>query len=221
MDLIGKFYEAYLSGTLTTVGISLFGLVFGFVLGLLVCISKMSKIKVLNAIASVYIEVIRGTPLLVQVSIFAFGLPQVGIKFPELFGMESTFTAAVVALILNSGAYIAEILRSGIQAVDKGQMEASRSLGFSYIESMRYVIVPQAIKNILPALGNEFVTLVKESAVVSFVGVTELMFVANTVKNSTYRGLAPYLIAAVIYFILTFTLSRLVKKMEKKLTVTR
>lgn len=138
-----------------------------------------------------------------------------------MFGYDGTFTAAVMAMILNSGAYIAEILRSGISSVDKGQMEASRSLGLTYLQSMRYIIVPQAVKNILPALANEFISLVKESAIVAFVGVTDIMFVANSVKNSTYNGFGPYLLAALIYFVITFTLSKLVGLLEKKMTVER
>ena len=138
-----------------------------------------------------------------------------------MFGYDDTFTAAVMAMILNSGAYLAEILRSGISSVEKGQMEASRSLGLTYLQSMRYIIVPQAVKNILPALANEFISLVKESAIVAFVGVTDIMFVANSVKNSTYNGFGPYLFAALIYFVITFTLSKLVGLLEKKMTVER
>src|SRR5699024_9518019 len=111
------------------------------------------------------------------------------------------------------------IMRSGIQSINKGQMEASRSLGFNYWQAMRFIIVPQAVKNILPALGNEFVTLVKESAIVSFVGIPDIMFVANTVKNSTYKAFGPYLFAALIYFIITFTLSKAIALLEKKMTV--
>lgn len=220
-SFVGEYYKAFLSGTSVTLLLSFISLTFGFVIGLLACLAKISNSKILKAISNIYIEVIRDTPLVVQVCIFAFGLPQIGIEFPPMLGYDSLFTAGVFALTLNSGAYVAEIMRSGIQAVNKGQMEASRSLGFNYWQSMRYVIVPQAIKNILPALANEFVTLVKESAIMSFVAISDIMFIANSVKNSTYDGLGPYLFAALIYFIITFILSKLVGIFEKKMSTGR
>lgn len=220
-DFIGEYYNAFLSGASVTLLMSAIALIFGFVIGLLACLAKISNSKILKLIANIYIEVIRDTPLVVQVCIFAFGLPALGVDFPPMFGYDPSFTAGVFALTLNSGAYIAEIMRSGIQAVNKGQMEASRSLGFNYWQSMRFVIVPQAIKNILPALANELVTLVKESAIMSFVAVADIMFVANSVKNSTYNALGPYVFAALIYFVITFTLSKLVGLLEKKMATGR
>ncbi|MHB0739657.1 amino acid ABC transporter permease [Peptostreptococcus stomatis] len=221
-SFVNDYYLSYLQGAGVTVLLSFLALLFGFIVGLVACVCKISKNIILRWIANIYIEVIRDTPLLVQVMIIAFGFPMLlGVKYPTMFGYDDTFTGVVIALILNSGAYIAEILRSGISSVDKGQMEASRSLGLTYIQSMRYIIVPQAVKNILPALANEFISLVKESAIVAFVGVTDIMFVANSVKNSTYNGFGPYLFAALIYFVITFTLSKLVGLLEKKMTVER
>ena len=221
-SFVNDYYLSYLQGAGVTILLSFMALLFGFIVGLVACVCKISNKSVLKWIANVYIEVIRYTPLLVQVMIIAYGFPMIlGIKYPTMFGYDDTFTAAVMAMILNSGAYIAEILRSGISSVDKGQMEASRSLGLTYLQSMRYIIVPQAVKNILPALANEFISLVKESAIVAFVGVTDIMFVANSVKNSTYNGFGPYLFAALIYFVITFTLSKLVGLLEKKMTVER
>lgn len=221
-SFVNEYYLSYLQGAGVTVLLSLLALLFGFIVGLVACVCKISNNFILRWIANIYIEVIRDTPLLVQVTIMAYGFPMIlGIKYPTMFGYDDTFTAAVMAMILNSGAYIAEILRSGISSVDKGQMEASRSLGLTYLQSMRYIIVPQAVKNILPALANEFISLVKESAIVAFVGVTDIMFVANSVKNSTYNGFGPYLFAALIYFVITFTLSKLVGLLEKKMTVER
>lgn len=221
-SFVNDYYLSYIQGAGVTILISFMALLFGFIVGLVACVCKISNKSVLKWIANVYIEVIRDTPLLVQVMIIAYGFPMIlGIKYPTMFGYDDTFTAAVMAMILNSGAYIAEILRSGISSVDKGQMEASRSLGLTYLQSMRYIIVPQAVKNILPALANEFISLVKESAIVAFVGVTDIMFVANSVKNSTYNGFGPYLFAALIYFVITFTLSKLVGLLEKKMTVER
>lgn len=221
-SFINDYYLSYIQGAGVTVLLSFLALLFGFIVGLVACVCKISKNIILRWIANIYIEIIRDTPLLVQVMIIAFGFPMLlGVKYPTMFGYDDTFTGVVIALILNSGAYIAEILRSGISSVDKGQMEASRSLGLTYIQSMRYIIVPQAVKNILPALANEFISLVKESAIVAFVGVTDIMFVANSVKNSTYNGFGPYLFAALIYFVITFTLSKLVGLLEKKMTVER
>lgn len=221
-SFVNDYYLSYLQGAGVTVLLSFMALLFGFIVGLVACVCKISKNIILRWIANIYIEIIRDTPLLVQVMIIAFGFPMLlGVKYPTMFGYDDTFTGVVIALILNSGAYIAEILRSGISSVDKGQMEASRSLGLTYLQSMRYIIVPQAVKNILPALANEFISLVKESAIVAFVGVTDIMFVANSVKNSTYNGFGPYLFAALIYFVITFTLSKLVGLLEKKMTVER
>ncbi|WP_449035899.1 amino acid ABC transporter permease [Peptostreptococcus stomatis] len=221
-SFVNDYYLSYLQGAGVTVLLSFLALLFGFIVGLVACVCKISKNIILRWIANIYIEIIRDTPLLVQVMIIAFGFPMLlGVKYPTMFGYDDTFTGVVIALILNSGAYIAEILRSGISSVDKGQMEASRSLGLTYLQSMRYIIVPQAVKNILPALANEFISLVKESAIVAFVGVTDIMFVANSVKNSTYNGFGPYLFAALIYFVITFTLSKLVGLLEKKMTVER
>mgnify|MGYP000965739252 FL=1 len=221
-SFVNDYYLSYIQGAGVTVLLSFLALLFGFIVGLVACVCKISKNIILRWIANIYIEIIRDTPLLVQVMIIAFGFPMLlGVKYPTMFGYDDTFTGVVIALILNSGAYIAEILRSGISSVDKGQMEASRSLGLTYLQSMRYIIVPQAVKNILPALANEFISLVKESAIVAFVGVTDIMFVANSVKNSTYNGFGPYLFAALIYFVITFTLSKLVGLLEKKMTVER
>ena len=220
MTFLADYMGTFLQGTGITILVSFLAVIGGFILGTLACLAKMSNIKILKFISSVYIEIIRDTPLMVQLMIIAFALPQIGINFPSIFGLGSLFTGGVFSLTLNSGAYIAEIMRSGIQSIDKGQMEASRSLGLSYTQAMRYIIIPQAIKNILPALANEFITLVKESAIISIVGITDIMFVAGTVANATYKSLETYLFAALIYFVITFTLSRVIGYFEKKLSNT-
>nr|WP_199288060.1 amino acid ABC transporter permease [Culicoidibacter larvae] len=204
-----KYWPMFLSGTLMTVFIALFGVLLGTILGLLLSVMKISKIKVLQALASVYVEFIRGTPLLVQVYIIYFGLPAIGIKLDPVL-------ASIVAVSINSGAYVAEIIRGGINAVDTGQLEAGRTLGMSYYQALRYIVIPQAFKNILPALGNEFITIIKESSIVSVIGVADLMYNANTVRNQTYLPFTPLLFAALIYFVLTFGLSRLLKGLERK-----
>lgn len=217
MGYLLKFSGAYASGAGVTILLSLLSVVLGFILGLFTSLAKLSNNKLLNTISNTYIEVIRGTPLMVQIVIIGLSVPSI-LKYPDFFGLGSEFTAGIIALTLNSGAYIAEILRSGIQSINKGQVEASRSLGMNYWQSMRYVIIPQAIKNILPALGNEFITLIKESAIVCYIGITDIMFVAGSVKNSTYKFFGPYLLAAAIYFVITFTLSRVLRIFEKRMS---
>ena len=209
-DFLPKYYTTYIDATVTTLKVSLIALLIGLLLGIVICLAKISTIKVLNVLATIYVEVIRNTPILVQIMIIYFALPEVGISF-------TPFMSAIIALSINSGAYVSEIFRSGILAIDKGQMEAGRSLGLSYFQTMKFIILPQALKNSLPALGNEFISLVKESSIVYFVGVADIMFAANTVKNATYETFGPYLIAAAIYFIITSVLSFLVKILEKKL----
>ena len=214
---LNGYYGLILEGAKVTILISLVALVFGFILGLLICLMKMSKFKILKWPASAYVQILRGTPLFVQIFIIYFGLPQFGISFPDIGFISSDFISGAFALSINSSAYVAEIFRSGIQSVDKGQMEASRSLGLGYVDTMKYVIVPQAIKNVLPALGNEFITLVKESSIISVIGVQELMFRAGIVRTSTMKAFEPYIAAAIMYLIITTVLSWLVGLLEKKL----
>lgn len=218
-SILVEYIPLFITGIKITIGISFVSVILGFLLGLFICLGKISNNKVASVFSSIYIEVFRDTPLLVQLVLIYYGLPEFGIVFPSFFGLSDAFTAGVVGLSLNSAAYIAEILRSGIQAVDKGQMEASRSVGFNYWQSMRYIIVPQAVKNILPALANEFVTLVKESSIVSYITIADLMFVATSVKNATYDPFTPYVAVALIYFTITFSLSKLIAFMEKKMSV--
>ena len=211
------YYGLILEGAKVTILISLVALVFGFILGLIICLMKMSKFKILKWPASAYVQILRGTPLFVQIFIIYFGLPQFGISFPDIGFISSDFISGAFALSINSSAYVAEIFRSGIQSVDKGQMEASRSLGLGYVDTMKYVIVPQAIKNVLPALGNEFITLVKESSIISVIGVQELMFRAGIVRTSIMKAFEPHIAAAIMYLIITTVLSWLVGLLEKKL----
>lgn len=216
-SVLSGYYGVFLGGAKTTILISLVSLIVGFALGLLICLMKMSKTKILKWPASIYVQVLRGTPLFVQIFIIYFGLPQLGVQFPDIGPISSDFVSGAFALSINSSAYIAEIFRSGIQSVDKGQMEASRSLGLGYVDTMRFVIVPQAVKNILPALANEFITLVKESSIISVIGVQELMFKAGIVRTTLYRPFEPYIMAAIMYLVITTVLSQLVGILEKKL----
>ena len=159
-----KYNDIFMAGAKITIIISFLSCFFGLFLGVILAFMKISGVKILQAVAAVYVEVIRGTPVLVQISLVFFGLPFLGIQFPnfEIWGVDfERLSAGVLALILNSGAYQCEIVRSGIQSIHKGQLEAAMSLGFSKWESMVRIIIPQAIRNILPVIGNEFVTLIK------------------------------------------------------------
>lgn len=216
-SFLNNYSSFFVNGTKVTILISLATLIFGSLIGMIVCMLRISNNKIIRFLAGSYIEFLRGTPLMVQIFIVYFGFPTLGIKFPDIGSISSEYVSAVFALSINSSAYIAEILRAGIQAVDKGQMEASRSLGLNYSMSMRFVIIPQAIKNVLPALANEFIVLVKESSIVSVIGIQDLMYNAQTVSGNTYKPFEPLIVVAVIYFILTFTLSRLVSLLEKNM----
>lgn len=209
-NFLSEYYQMYIDATITTLEVSFIALIIGLILGIIICIAKVGTIKIFKIIATIYVEIIRNTPILVQIMIIYFALPEIGIKF-------SPFMSAIIALSLNSAAYVSEIFRSGVNAIDKGQMEAGRSLGLSYAQTMKLIILPQAFKNSLPALGNEFISLVKESVIVYFVGVADIMFAANSIKNATYETFGPYLIAALIYFVITSVLSQFVKLLEKKL----
>lgn len=208
---ISKYGSFFLKGIKITILISLIGVALGSILGAFVALMKLSKIKIISWIASIYIEILRGTPMLVQVFIVFFGIT-------AALGLDiSALVCGTIALVINSSAYIAEIIRAGINAVDKGQMEDARSLGLNYRQTMKSVIMPQAIKNILPALGNEFVTLIKESSIVSTIGVGEIMFNAQVVQGISFDPFTPLLVAAALYFVLTFVLTRIMNMIEGRL----
>ncbi|HDA2548178.1 TPA: ABC transporter permease subunit [Staphylococcus aureus] len=208
---ISKYGSFFLKGIKITILISLIGVALGSILGAFVALMKLSKIKIISWIASIYIEILRGTPMLVQVFIVFFGIT-------AALGLDiSALVCGTIALVINSSAYIAEIIRAGINAVDKGQMEAARSLGLNYRQTMKSVIMPQAIKNILPALGNEFVTLIKGSSIVSTIGVGEIMFNAQVVQGISFDPFTPLIVAAALYFVLTFVLTRIMNMIEGRL----
>lgn len=209
---LNKYYTFFIQGTKSTILISLFTVLLGVVFGTFLSLMKISNNKILKSISTAYIELIRGTPILVQLYIVYYGLPKLGIELPD-------FIAGVVTLSINSSAYVAEIIRAGIQSIDKGQMEAARCIGMSKKMAMQYIIIPQAFKNILPALGNEFITLIKESSIVSIIGIHELMYNADTVRGNTFQPFEPLITAAIIYFVLTFTLSKIVGAFERRMKV--
>ena len=213
VKLLAKYYPVYLSGLWGTLWISAVTVLLGLVLGMLVALMRMSRSKLLNAGSGVYIEVLRGTPILLQLYFFWIGLP-------KLVPFELSDTQCiVVALAVNASAFISEIIRAGIAAVDKGQWEAARSIGLSETHVMTHVILPQAVKNILPALCNEFISTVKGTSLASVFFVGELMTSFKTVQSATFLALQSLTIVGVIYFILNFVLSRLLKILEWRLMV--
>lgn len=205
-----NYWTYFAKGIGDTLIITVVSVFFGFVLGIILSLMRLSKIKVLHWIAVCYIEFVRGTPLMVQIMFIYFGIGTVISSMPAIL-------AGIIAISLNSGAYVAEIIRSGIQSIPKGQSEAARSLGLSQKMTFQYVIMPQALKNIWPALGNEFITLLKDSSLASTIGVAELMYQTQLVQTSTYKGVAPLAITMVLYFIMTFTVSKILGYYEGKM----
>lgn len=221
IDTAVKYNDIFMSGVKITIVISIISCFFGLLLGIILAFMKISGIKILQAIAYVYVEIIRGTPVLVQISLVFFGLPFLGIHFPsfQIMGVDfERLSAGILALIINSGAYECEIVRSGIQSIPKGQLEGAMSLGFSKWESMLRIIIPQAVRNILPVIGNEFVTLIKESSQVSVIGMADLMYTATTIQGISFQPFPPLVIIAVYYFIMTFFVSLCLKGLERHMS---
>lgn len=218
-SLFTKYSDHFLHGAWMALVLSLITVVLSTILGTIFALFKMSKIKPLKWIVSAYIEVFRSTPLMVQVMVIYFGAAAMGVKVSVPFMKDfNSFFWGLLVLVLNSSAYVAEIVRSGIGAVDAGQVEAARSLGMSHTLALKMVVLPQAFRNILPALMNEFVSIIKETSIVSLVGISELMFSAKDVVSISYRTLEPYVIAAIIYFIMVFPLSKLVGYVERRMS---
>ena len=217
--IVVRYHSFFEEGVVNTLIIAAFSVLLGTVFGTLMATLRMSRIPPLKWIAVAYIEFVRGTPLMVQLMFIFYGLPMVGVKIPDIPRIPnfSRFAAGIVAMSMNSCAYVAEIIRSGIQAVDAGQTEAARSMGFSAGQSMQLVVLPQAVRNILPALGNEFVTVIKESSIVSVIGIADLMFRTNDAIAVCYKSLECLAVAAVIYFILTFISGRAVALAERSM----
>ena len=207
-------WHDYARSAWVTLELSFFGVLFGTLLGVIMALMRISRIWPIKFVASAYIELIRGTPMLVQILIIHYGLTVVGVNLPA-------FMSGVVALTMNSSAYMAEVFRAGIQAIDKGQTEASRSLGMTNGMTLRYIILPQAFRNMLPAIGNEFIIIIKDSSLVSMIGIAEIIYTARTIQGVTFQPLAPLLVAAGLYFIITFTLANLLSWLERRLSTSR
>lgn len=222
-ELQGKFVNNFITddrwkyiadGLVTTLQVTFFAVIIGIVLGFLIAIvrstyDKTGKLKILNAVCRLYLTVIRGTPVVVQLLIIYF----------VIFGSVdiSKVLVAVMAFGLNSGAYVAEIFRSGIMSIDGGQFEAGRSLGFNYVQTMRYIIMPQAFKNVLPALGNEFIVLLKETSVAGYIALQDLTKGGDIIRSRTYDAFMPLIMVALIYLVMVLIFTKLVNMLERRL----
>lgn len=209
-ELIQRALPILLMGAGVTIEITAFSVAIGFFIGLFVGIARISQFKILQIMAAVYADCIRGTPLLVQIFLIYFALPM------AIRQRVEPFIAAVAACGINSGAYVSEIFRAGIQAIDVGQMEAGRSLGLTWWQTMRFIILPQAFKNILPPLGNEFIAMLKDSSLVSVIGFEELTRRGQLIIAQTYGSFEIWMTVAVLYLIMTMAISRIVAFLEKR-----
>ncbi len=216
-----RYFQLFEEGLVCTVTLSFLTVIFGFVLALVLALMRMSNITPLRIIATAYVEVFRATPLMVQLFLVYYVL-LAGVSLPafKLFGIIrfERLIPGVIALALNSAAYLSEIIRSGIQSIDGGQTEAARSLGLTPWQNMQYIVLPQAIKNILPAIANEFVTIIKESSICWTIGVQEIMSAVNSIKAATYTVGEAAIIAACVYFCLTFPTSKIIEHFERKMS---
>ena len=209
-SLIWNSLPLLLAGAGVTIEITAISVGLGFIFGLITSVCRLSGVKVLQVIAVCYVNIIRGTPMLVQIFLIYFALPMV------IGERINPFVAAVAACSINSGAYVSEIFRAGIQSVDKGQMEAGRSLGLSWMQTMRYVILPQAFKHVIPPLGNEFISMTKETSLVSVIGFEELTRRGQLIIAKTYGSFEIWLTVAAIYLVMTLTIARLVSYLERR-----
>ena len=209
-DILITKFPAFMEGVEITLQLAFFTVLFGSLLGLVVAVCRRTRLLPLRWLMKAYVAFSRGTPLLVQVLLVVYGLPQLGIRLPRM-------TLCIIALVINSGAYMAELIRAGLQSVEKGQVEAAESLGMSSGQTMLYIILPQAVKNILPALGNEFIVLVKETAVVGYVAVQDLTKAANWIQTKTFQPLVPLLLSALIYLVLVMLMTWGLRKLERRL----
>ena len=219
--IFSEYWRSFLRGTGNTLLMAIIGTIAGFIIGLVIAIIRTVPVKenaggfkkvflkIVNTILSVYVEVIRGTPMMVQALIIHYSL------FVPL-GMKP-MASAIIIISVNTGAYMAEIVRGGIISVDKGQFEGAHAIGMSHFKTMFYVVLPQAIRNIMPSIGNEFVVNIKDSSVLSVISITELMFAAKQAGGAYAQFVPSYVMCAVIYFILTFTVTRILRLLEKKM----
>lgn len=210
-DIIVDYLPLFIEGTLWTIAITIMGVLLGAILGLFIGIGKMMKNPLAKLPFVWYINFFRGTPLLVQIFIIHFGV------MPLFMSTVNPIISGVVSLALNAAAYIAEIFRAGIKSIDRGQMEAARSLGMNHLQAMKEVILPQAVKRMIPPLGNEFIVLLKDSSLISLISVPELMYWGKAATGQYYRIWEPYLTVAFVYLVLTLSLTYLLNYVERRL----
>jgi His/Glu/Gln/Arg/opine family amino acid ABC transporter permease subunit len=209
LAVIPEFFWFMMGGALLTVFISAISIILGFAGGILIGMGRISKNKIVYYISTIYVEAFRGTPLLIQIFLIFFGLPSLGIQFDP-------FVAGILALSLNSAAYQGEIFRGGVQSISKGQMEAARAMGLTYNQTLFNVIIPQALRNAMPAYTNEFITMIKDSSLIMIIGVLELTMRGKIVISMTFQPFVVYFFVAVVYFIMTFATSRALRYIERK-----
>lgn len=209
-DILITKFPAFMEGVEITLQLAFFTVLFGSLLGLVVAVCRRTRLLPLRWLMNAYVAFIRGTPLLVQVLLVVYGLPQLGIRLPRM-------TLCIIALVINSGAYMAELIRAGLQSVEKGQVEAAESLGMSSGQTMLYIILPQAVKVTLPAMGNEFVAIIKESSILYAVGVYELTYQAYKLASVNYYYIETMIVAALIYFVLTYVATKLLGLLERRM----
>ncbi|MBO8137384.1 MAG: amino acid ABC transporter permease [Desulfotomaculum sp.] len=228
MDVILHALPLMIEGAVISLLITVIGIVLGSIIGLIAGLARLSKVKLSKILGTAYVDFFRGTPLFVQIMLIYFGIPGllnslneywISVNGNPLLSNTSMniWVAAILSISLNSGAYIAEIFRGGIQSIEKGQMEAARSLGMTHVQAMRYVILPQAFKRVIPPMGNEFIMLLKETSLLSVIGFEELARKTQLEVARTYASFELWLTCAFVYLVMTFTFSRLVDRLEKKL----
>lgn len=215
-QIITTKFPVFMQGAQITIELAFYTVIFGFLLGLVVAVFRNTRIWPLRWLMNAYVAFIRGTPLLVQVLLIVYGMPQIGMNV--VMGHRLTkFEMCIIALVINSGAYMAELIRAGLQSVDKGQAEAADSLGMNGWQKMINIILPQAVKTILPTMGNEFVAVIKESSVLYAVGVYELTYQANKLASVNYRYIETFICSALIYFVMTYVATSLLKLLERRM----
>ena len=210
-EYVGQCMPQLMTGLKLTLIMTICALILAVVIGMIACLFSISKVKPLNWLSSIYLSVIRGTPLLVQAFFIYFGLTSaLGLRIPA-------FNAAIIVLCLNAGAYLSEIFRSGIAAVNKGQMEAARSLGLPYGVAMRKIILPQAIRIVIPSVLNQFIITLKDTSILSVIGFPELTNTGKTIMGNTFKNLQTWAIVGLMYMVVIVTLSKIAKRLERRL----
>lgn len=220
INIAVKYRMLLLNGTKITLIVSILTIIFGLLFGILMAFMKMSRIKILRLFANVYVEFIRGTPVLVQIFLVYYGLPIMGVEVPSIVvgGTDiSRIVSGTLALVINTTAYVCEIVRGGIESIDYGQTEGALALGMKPARAMLAIVFPQAMKNILPSLGNEFITIIKTSSQISVIGIADLMYTADTIRGISFKPMEPLILVALIYFAITFIISTLLRHFEKKM----